>query len=285
MAKQSRPPTARLRRLASELLALRQDAGLTREAITERTGINQVTLYRIESARARPQARTLKALLDLYDVEQKKREALVLLLREAGQPHWLQPYQEGLSEQYNAFIGFEAEARSLRNYQMSFVPGLLQTENYARAIIRGVLPQATSEEVEQRVEARLHRQALLDAEGAPSLWAIVDEAALRRQVGSSQTMRAQVARLREVMDRPQVTLQVLPLDAGPHPAMFGAFVILTFQEPVTSDIVYIEGLTGDLFLDDALRIERYSGTFDHLRALAASPASTRKLLDSVVKDA
>jgi transcriptional regulator with XRE-family HTH domain len=284
MTKQSRPPTARLRRLASELLALRRDAGLTREAVTERTGINQVTLYRIEAAKARPQARTLRALLDLYGVDQKKREALVLLLREASQQNWLQPYQADLPEHYNAFIGFEVEARSLWTYQMTLVPGLLQIGDYARAVIKGMGPDLSSEEVERRVEARMHRQEVLIKEDAPRLWAVVDEAALRRQVGSPQVMRAQVAHLQEYMERPEVTLQVLPFDAGPHPAMLGAFVVLKFDEPVTSDIVYIEGLSGDLFLDDTPSIERYISTFDHLRAIASSPTTTRKILASLAKD-
>jgi transcriptional regulator with XRE-family HTH domain len=264
---------------------LRQTAGLTREQVTEHTGINQATLYRIEVAKARPQARTLKALLDLYRVGQEQREALVLLLREAGQQKWLEPYQEGLPEQYNTLICFESEARSLWWYETTLVPGLLQTEDYARAVIKGMLPQATPEEVERRVEVRMHRQAALNKQVPLKIWAIVDEAVLRRRVDSPQTMRVQTTHLLESMDRPEVTLQVLPFDAGPHPAMLGAFTILRFDEPIASDIVYVEGLSGDLFLDDAPSVERYTSTFDYLRAIASSPTETKTILASLLRDA
>lgn len=274
----SRPPTARLRRLASELLSIRTHASLSREYVTEQTSINQATLYRIETAKARPQLRTLNTLMDLYEVEPAKREALRTLLREASQQSWLQPHLAGLPERYNTFISFEEEARQFWTYEMTIVPGLLQTEDYARAVIKGMLPHATDEEIEQRVEARMRRQAVLLKDPPLKLWAIVDEAALRRQVGSAAVMKAQIEYLRTVADRPEVTLQVLSFDAGPHPAMLGAFVLLKFDEPIAPDIVYVEALAGDLILDDAPSIERYTSTFEHLRAAAASPAITMRLL-------
>jgi transcriptional regulator with XRE-family HTH domain len=284
MAKPSRPPTARLRRLASELTMLRQKARLTREDIAERTGINQATLYRIETAKARPQSRTLTTLLDLYGVDPDKREALIALFRSAKQQNWLQPYQEGLPAEYNTFISFESEAKALWTYEMSLVPGLLQTENYARAVIRGMLPSASAEEVEHRVETRMRRQAsVLDKENPPRLWAIVDEAALHREVGSADIMREQITHLQNAMERPEVNLQLLPFDAGAHPAMLGAFVILKFNEPVAPDIVYIEGILGDIFLDDATSIERYTDAFEHLRAIALRPTRTAEILASLAE--
>jgi transcriptional regulator with XRE-family HTH domain len=285
MPKPTRPPTARLRRLASELLALRQKANMNREEVAEHTGINPATLYKIEKAQARPQPRTLKALLHLYSVTQDKREALTALLREAGQQTWLQPYNEELSEEYNTLMSFEAEARALWTYQMSLIPGLLQTESYARTVLKGMAPLAGNEEIERRVETRLRRQEVLVKETPLRLWAIVDEAALRRRVGDADTMRGQITHLHEVAQRPEVTLQVLSFDAGPHPAMLGAFVILKFDEPVAPDIVYTEGLSSDLFLDDEPAIVRYTETFDQLRAIAWSPSQTENFLARLAKEA
>jgi transcriptional regulator with XRE-family HTH domain len=281
MSKPSRPPTARMRRLASELLSLRTKAKLSRDEVSEQTGINSATLYRIETAKARPQARTLKALLDLYEVDDDKREALMTMLREASQQTWLQPYRERLSDDYNTLISFETEARALWTYGMTVVPGLLQTERYARRVIAGMLPNATVEQIEHRVETRMQRQTVLSN---MKLWAIVDEAALRRKVGTSEEMREQIEHLRDAMQRPQVTLQVLPFDAGPHPAMLGAFDMLKFDMPVVPDIIYLEGLTGDLFLDDEASVKRYVETFEYLRAEAMRPAATEEFLTSVANE-
>ena len=279
MAKPSRPPTARMRRLASELLALRTKAQLTREDVAEQTGINAATLYRIETAKARPQARTLKSLLDLYEVDGGKREALTTMLREATQQTWV--YHEGLTEQYNTLIGFESEAQELWTYGMTLVPGLLQTETYARRVIRGMLPNISDDEVERRVAARMQRQKALDH---LRLWAIVDEAALRRQAGSRADVIEQLEHLREVMKEPHVTLQILPFESGPHPAMLGAFDMIKFNAPVAPDIIYLEGLTNDLFLDDEASIKRYTETFEHLRAGAMRPSVSDEFLESIVRE-
>ncbi|GAA2418707.1 hypothetical protein GCM10010191_31930 [Actinomadura vinacea] len=185
--------------------------------------------------------------------------------------------------EYNTFIGFETEARAVWTYEMTLVPGLLQTEGYARAVIKGMLPHASQEEVERRVDARMKRQEVLAKQDAVRLWAIVDEAALRRQVGSAGEMRAQIEHLRAATLRPEVTLQVLPFDSGPHPAMLGAFVILKFDEPVAPDIVYTEGLTKDLFLDDDTSIAQYRETFEHLRASAHSPGQTEVFLADLTR--
>jgi len=158
-------PTVRLRRLAAELRRLRAAASLSREETGERTGINNATLYRIETARARPQMRTLNTLLSLYEVDQEQRDYLTNLCRDASKQGWLQPYHSGLSDAYAAYISFENEAQGVRDYESLFVPGLLQTEDYARSVIRGVLPAATDEEVEDRVRARMGRQNVLSKSG------------------------------------------------------------------------------------------------------------------------
>ena len=281
MPKPSPPPTARLRRLASELAALRSKNDLSRELVQEQTGINPATLYRVETARTRPQARTLKALLDLYEVTSEKREGLMTLLREAGQQTWVRPYHEDLPAEYNTLMSFEEEASAFWTYQQGILPGLLQTEANARAVVRGMGPNLTEEEVERRVETRMQRQRVLDN---LNLWAIIDEAALRRQVGTTEERRAQIEHLREAATRPGLTVQVLPYDAGPHPALVGSFVILKYGEPGLTDIVYIEGLTSDLFLDEEVAVARYIETFEYLRAGAASPVQTDALLTQLANE-
>jgi transcriptional regulator with XRE-family HTH domain len=276
------PPTVRLRRLASELRRLRAGAELTREDVAERTGIDRATLYRIETARARPQTRTLRALLDLYGVGAPGRDELLDLARGAARRGWLSPYD--LPAQYMTYISFEAEAVSLLNFECSHVPGLLQTEDYARAAIRRGMPDGSREDIESRVRARIGRQELLHGDSPPKLWAIADEAVLRRLVGGQAVMRAQLDHIAEAADLPNVTFQVIPFSAGAHPGMSGEFVILRFEEPVGADVVYIESMAGDLFLEEPSDISRYAAMFEHLRALALPPDESVALVREVAGD-
>lgn len=276
-----RPPSAQLRRLAAELRGLRGQARLSREQVEAATAISTETLYRIESAQQRPQARTLRGLLDLYGAAEAKRAELTALAKEAEKPHWLQPYQADLPGRYGAYISFEAEARSLRNYESLFIPGLLQTREYAHAVVSGGQSSATPESILQRVNARMERQKLLTAGRQPlDLWAVIDEAALRREVGGSDVMTAQVRHLIETMKLPNVTLQVIPFTAGAHPGMPGSFVHLEFRDPLDPELVYIDTMAGDLFVESADDIERYRKMFDVLRAVAVSPDETERLLVS-----
>ncbi|OLT13413.1 transcriptional regulator [Pseudonocardia sp. CNS-139] len=266
------PPTVRSRRLAFELRRLREAAGLTREQVSEETGINPATLYRIETAagRARPQRRTMIALLNLYGAGEQQRADLLALSREADVQGWLRPYHAELPEHYTAYISFEAEARTVRNYESLFIPGLLQTEDYARAVIRGNLPMASQTEVEQRVQARMERQAVFAKEKPVQLWAIVDEAALRRQVGGAQVMRRQMTSVLAAAREPHLTFQMIPLSAGAHAGMSGSFVLMDFPNPADPEVVYIESMAGDLFLEAEADVRRYTLLFDNLRAVAMS---------------
>jgi len=279
----AKPPTVRLRRLAAELRRLRAEAELSREQVAAQTGVNEGTLYRLETARARPQRRTLLALLDLYGVSESLRSDLLELSRSADGQGWLRPYQSELPEEYAAYISFEAEARSVRNYESLFIPGLLQTEDYARAVITGTLPMASQPEVEQRVQARIERQERLAAEKPLELWAIVDEAAVRRMVGGPQVMRSQLEHLLEAVDRPKVTLQVITFAAGAHPGMPGSFVYMEFGEAADPELVYVDTLAGDLFLEAEADLRRYSQMFDHLRATALSPSQTTDMVSAVIE--
>jgi transcriptional regulator with XRE-family HTH domain len=277
-------PTVRLRRLAAELRALRASSGLTRDEVVERTGINVATMYRIEHARVRPQTRTLRTLLDLYGVEKDQQIELVGLLRDARERGWLHAYQSELPEQYTTFIGFEGEAENAWEYESLFVPGLLQTEDYARAVITGVLPFASREEVERRVEVRIERQEVLRNENPLRLWGIVDEAALRRQVGRPAVMQAQLRHLIEASELPNITFQVIPFDAGAHAGMPGSFIALEFAEEAIPDVIYIDSMAGDLFLESESDVRRYKLIFEHLRAVSASPDASRSLLASLATE-
>lgn len=279
----AKPPTVRLRRLAAELRRLRANAGYSREQVEEQTGVNEGTLYRLETARARPQRRTLVALLDLYHVGEPLRADLIDIARTADGQGWLRPYHSELPEEYAAYISFEAEARAVRNYESLFIPGLLQTEDYARAVITGTLPMASQTEIEQRVQARMERQELLRGEEPLELWAIADEAAIQRMVGGPQVMRTQLAHLREAPDQPNITLQVIPFDAGAHPGMPGSFIYMEFGEPTDPELVYVDTLAGDLFLEADADVRRYAAMFDHLRATALSPANTTRMISTVIE--
>jgi len=258
-------PTVRLRRLAAELRSLRASSGLTRDDVVERTGINVATMYRIEHARVRPQTRTLRTLLDLYGVERDTQTELVALLRDARERGWLHAYQSELPEQYMTFIGFEGEAESAWNYESLLIPGLLQTEDYARAVIHAGFPAASRDEIEHRVEVRMARQDVLRADNPLKLWGIADEAALRRHVGN-------------------VTFQVIPFDAGAHAGMPGSFIALQFAEESIPDVIYLDSMAGELFLEAESDVRRYKLVFEHLRAVAASPDASRKLIASIVAE-
>lgn len=277
-------PTVRLRRLAGELRRLRDAAGFSREDVTEATGINDSTLYRIETARTRPQKRTLLTLLKHYAVEEQQREHLVALSKESVEQGWLRGFHSDLPEEYTAYISFEAEALGVRNYESLFIPGLLQTEDYARAVIRGVLPMANQQEVEHRVQARMERQHLLGKEQPLKLWVIVDEAALRRLVGGSKVMKAQLDHLLDVIREPHVTLQVIPFDTGAHAGMPGSFVLMDFADPMDTDLIYIDSMAGDLFLESEADVSRYSTIFDNLRAVALSPDSSVELVAKIARE-
>jgi transcriptional regulator with XRE-family HTH domain len=274
----------RLRRLAAELRRLRAAAGLTREVVTEQTGINEATLYRIESGRARPQVRTLMALLGLYGVAEPERSDLLALSRESSEQNWLQSFPGELPEAYTAYIIFEAEACSLLNYESSFIPGLLQTEDYARAALQRGNPTATEEEIQTLVAARMSRQVMLTRQPPLRLWTIIDEAALHRPVGGRGVMSAQLEYLTSQSVLPNVTLQVLPYDVGGHPGMAGAFAILRFGEPSANDVVYIETQAGDLFLETEVDTNRFTAIFEHLRAHALPPEASVSFLRRIATE-
>jgi transcriptional regulator with XRE-family HTH domain len=268
-----------MRRLASELRRLRAAAGMSREDVASKTDINVVTLYRLETAKGRPQRRTMTTLLDIYDVQGEQRTELMTLLRAAGEKGWLQPYFSSIPEEYSLYIQLESEAESVRNYESLLVPGLLQTPGYARASTGGLTPGATVELVDLQAQIRSSRQALLTRSNPLTLWAIVDEAVLRRVVGGPEVMREQYEYVLTMTQLPNVTFQVVPFGAGSHPGMLGAFSLLDFLPPDPT-VVCLETMAGSLFQETELEVAAGTLRYDHLRAMALSPAeSTRMVTD------
>ena len=273
--------TLRMRRLAFELRGLREAGDLSREDVSERTGINEATLYRIETARTKPQLRTLNALLDTYAVKPEKRTELVTLTKEADQEGWLETYPDELPIEYTNYIVFEQVAKRLRNYESLFIPGLLQTEDYARAVIKGTLQSVTDEQINTRVQARMKRQELLAKDNPLQLRAIMDEAALHREVGGRAVMHRQLLHLIEMNKLPHVTVQVIRYGAGAHPGMPGSFVFIEFPEAADPAAVYIDSMAGDLFLESDVDIQRYAQMVEQLVGLAASPDESSALIRSI----
>ncbi|AHH20314.1 helix-turn-helix domain-containing protein [Nocardia nova] len=277
--------TVQLRRLAALLSEMREQAGISKEVVSARTGINVTTLYRIETAQARPQRRTLTAMLDLYGIGEPQRSDAVQLLTEALKPGMSRPFEAAVSDVYAAYINFETEALSARLFQTSFVPGLLQTERYAWAVLDTAMPKVDTSVIEQRLRARVERSKVLTRDGNPlQLWVVLDEAAIRRVVGGPEVMREQLLRLTDETDKRDVILQILPFGAGAHPAMVGSFVVLDFPDPADPEIVYVEGIAGDDIVEGHNEIRRFGVMFDQLRAMALSPRDSAEMITTIADD-
>ncbi|MGH3321645.1 MAG: helix-turn-helix domain-containing protein [Streptosporangiaceae bacterium] len=278
-------PTVRRRRLGAELRRLREGAGLTCDMVGEQLERAGSTISRIENGRVGIRARDVLDMLDLYDMGDKKtRDALAALARDSRKRGWWRTYGDVVSDPYGDYIGLESDAVSVRSYESQLVPGLLQTESYARVVAEAGQVRDTSGESERFVEVRLARQAVLTKDDPPDFWVILDEAVLRRPVGSPKTMREQLDRLVEAARLPTVTLQVLPFSAGAHTGIDGSFVVLEFPEPTDLDVVYLENLTSILYVEQPDEVRRYSLAFDHLRAAALSPPKSAALVAEVAKD-
>ena len=261
-------PTVRRRRLAAELRRLRDAAGLTIDEVGEKLECSASKISRIETGHVGVTPRDARDLLELYGVQGDDREALVQLAREARTRGWWHAYSEVFT---GAFVGLEADASSLRAFQALLVPGLLQTEDYARAVIRAMRPDAEEADIERRVVARMERQRLVTDAAPPEYWAVLDEAVLHRLVGGPKVMAAQLSKLLELAAMPHMTIQVVPFGTGAHPGMEGPFVILGFPEQADPDVVYVDSTTSGAYLELPADVRRYSLMFDHLRAAALKP--------------
>ncbi|GAB7049343.1 helix-turn-helix domain-containing protein [Catenuloplanes indicus] len=278
---QRRSPTVRRRRLGAELRKHREEAGVTIEAVADRLRCSTSKVSRIETGHTSATPRDVRAMLDIYGIDGDESAELVQISREARQKGWWHPYSTVLT---GAYVGLEAEANSVRAYEQQVVPGLLQTEEYARAMIRSARPDISADEVERRVRVRMERQSLLMQDDPIDLWMVLDEAVVSRPVGGDAVMRAQIHHLVVTAELPNVTLQVLPFAAGAHAGMDGTFTILDFPEPTDTDVVYAENATGGLFLEKADELRKYVFIFDHIRAAALRPEESVSLLADLAKE-
>lgn len=280
-------PTVRRRRLAAELRRLREESGLTGDQVAERLGWSPSKISRIENTRSGIKLPDVRRLLDLFRVEGEHRGELLTLAREAGQKAWWEIYSDTLPGEHVPFIGLEAEAKWVRTWEPQTVPGLLQTEDYAREVIetwRAVEPIPPAA-IERRVKARLERQHVLTRDPPLILSATLDESVLLRRFGDSSVMREQLAHLARIAELPNVTLQILPLD-GRHPAGTDSFVHLQFAPELgvaLHDVVYIENLRGALYLEDETETYQYRLAFDRLTQESLDPRKSRMLIHRAIR--
>jgi transcriptional regulator with XRE-family HTH domain len=277
-------PTVRRRRLALELRRLREAAKLTCEEVADHLECSASKISRVETGRVSVSPRDVRDMLELYGVPGAQRESLVQLARDSRQKGWWHAYSDTMQPQMATYIGLESAASEIRIYEVSLIPGLLQTEDYARAVIRAGMVNSPSEDIDRRVSLLMARQPAVVREDPPKVWTVLDEAALRRRVGGSGLMRLQLEHLLEQAALPNVAVQVIPFAGGAHPAMGRPFIILVFPERVDTDVVYLEDLTSALYLEDVAEVDRYNVFFNHLRATALSFDDSAALITSVLKE-
>lgn len=277
-------PTVRRRRLALELRRLREAARLTCEEVAEHLECSASKISRVETGRVSVSPRDVRDMLELYNVPAQQRDSLVQLARDSRQKGWWHAYSDTIQPQFATYVGLESAASEIRVYEVNLMPGLLQTEDYARTIIKAGTMNGTTEDVERKVALRMARQPALTRTEPPMLWTVVDEAALRRRVGGTELMRAQLEHVLELSSLKNVAMQVIPFGAGAHPAMGRPFVILVFPERIDTDVVYLEDLTSAFYLEDVEEVDRYNVFFNHLRATALSFEDSAALVTSVLKE-
>ncbi|OON74750.1 helix-turn-helix domain-containing protein [Streptomyces tsukubensis] len=271
--------------LGRRLQDLRERAGFSRDEAAKVLRVAPATVRRMETAEVSLKIPYLQLLLQSYGITADEAEAFVSLAEEANKPGWWQRFHDILPGWFSMYVSLEGAAGLIRTYEPHFVPGLLQTEEYALAVMRsGAIGRTSPEEIERHVALRMQRQALLDREDAPRLWVVMDETALRRPAGGSDVMRDQIDKLLEASLRPNVTLQVAEFAAGPHPGTYGPFVLFRFAVPELPDMVYSEYLTGAVYLDARPEVATYLEVMDHMAAHAATAHRTREILRDLRKE-
>jgi transcriptional regulator with XRE-family HTH domain len=274
-------PTLRRRQLGQELRRLREASGSTIDQVAERLACSASKISRIETGQSGISPREVRDIVAAYGVDGARAEVLVEMAREAKQRGWWQLYGQVLT---GAYVGLEAAAAEIRSYEPLVVPGLLQTEDYTRAMVLAARPELPGELVEQRIRVRMKRQSLLSQDDPLTLSVILDEAVLRRPVGGPDVMRRQLERLRAAAELPNVTLQVLPFAAGAHGGMDGAFTMLLFDEPANQDLVFAANGAGGLFLEKEDELHTYADIFAQLRDTALRPRQSVDLIATFLEE-
>jgi transcriptional regulator with XRE-family HTH domain len=266
--------------LGRRLQELRESAGLKREEAAKVLRVAPATVRRMEMAEVALKIPYVQILLTAYGVPAAEVSAFVALAEEANQPGWWQRYHDVLPDWFSMYVSLEGAARIVRSYEPHFIPGLLQTEDYARAVLEaGTIGNAGGDAVERHVSLRMERQRLLERADPPHLWVVMDETVLRRPVSiDGRVMRDQLDKLLEFAVRDRVTLQVAEFDDGPHPGTYAPFTLFRFAEPELPDMVFTEYLTGALYLDSRTEVSAHLEVLDHMTARAASTQRTEKIL-------
>jgi transcriptional regulator with XRE-family HTH domain len=271
-------PTLRRRELGFLLRQLRTDRGLSVDEVAVRAMFSQTKLSRLETGRVGASPRDIRDLLLVYGItDPAQREQLMALAREGKQRGWWQ----GLDLPYATYVGLEAEATAIRDYNTDVVNGLLQVEGYARAIFEAGEPPQDQATIDKRTDVRMKRQGLLTQPGGAVFSFILDEGALHRPVGGTAVMLAQLARLIESASLPSITLRLIPLEIGAHPALDSNFVILEFDNASVNDVVYVEGAVGNIYLESAADLDRYRNMWSRLETIALNPEESVSLISSI----
>ncbi|MEV2256331.1 helix-turn-helix transcriptional regulator [Streptomyces sp. NPDC050147] len=271
--------------LGRRLQDLRERAGLKREEAARILRVAPATVRRMEMAEVALKIPYLQLLLKSYGVADDEADAFVTLAEEANKPGWWQRFHDILPGWFSMYVSLEGAASLIRSYEPHFVPGLLQTEEYARGVMRsGAIGQTNPEDIERYVALRMERQSLLTREDAPRLWVVMDETALLRPVGGPEVMREQIDKLLEAVELPHVTLQVAPFAAGPHPGTYGPFVLFRFAMAELPDMVYSEYLTGAVYLDARTEVATHLEVMDRMAAQAATAHRTKEILRDLRKE-
>ena len=272
-------PTVRRRRLGAELRRLREAHSLKLEEVAERLGLAPSTLSRIETGKAPTKSAYLSALLDQYQVDDPGvRKVLVDMAREGHRKGWWAAYDDVLPSGFDIYVGLEAETAAVRGYEISVVHGLLQIPDYARAVLREMFPRHAAEQIDRLVDLRIERQRRLDDDPPLELWAILDEAVIRRPVGGTKVMCAQLEHLLAMAQRPGLTVQVLPFACGAHAGHGGPFTILEFPNRTDSEVSYVESVAGIIYLEKDRDVRLRAEAFDRLRAAALAPAASAEMI-------
>ncbi|MEU5883379.1 helix-turn-helix transcriptional regulator [Spirillospora sp. NPDC047279] len=270
--------------LGSQLRRLREACGISTEEAGYEIRGSHSKISRMELGKVGFKERDIADLLTLYGVDDPaERAPLLELAREANTPGWWHRYGDILPSWFEVYLGLEEAASLIRTYEVQFVPGLLQTAEYAQAVVRLGFAEASEDDVQRRVRVRMTRQERFTAPGAPTLWAVLDEAVLRRPLGGGKVMRGQIEHLITMAELPNVTLQVVPFGAGGHAAAGGPFTILRFGEPGLSDVVYLEQLTSALYLDKPADVDIYMKAMNNTCITAARPDDTVDILTGILR--
>jgi transcriptional regulator with XRE-family HTH domain len=278
-------PTVPQRALANALERRREAAGLSREDVGRTLEWSSMKLYRIETARVTVSPGDIRELALLYRLDGTDTEALVSLARQAKRPGWWNGMSQSLPAGFSVHLELESAARAIRTYEVQFVPGLWQTEGYARAVLSARSVTSTPEQVERQFAIRMRRQQILDRTSPPppEIWAVVDEAVIRRAVGGRDVMRGQLGRLLQISDNGMTTLQVLPFSAGAHMAAYGSFSLFDPSEPAFPVTASTDRPAGTLIEDDPSDISQYTVIFNHLLATSLNPAESRSLIGEAMR--